>query len=473
MNTHKFYINGEWVDPISDAKAEVVNPATEQAFATIAMANMQDMEKAVAAARAAFGSFSQTSQAERVDLLERITECYKKRRDDIGRAMISEGGFPHSLAMGAQADMGTLHFEHMVKVAKAYQFEEQRGTTRVTKEPIGVVAMVTPWNWPINQIACKVAPAIAAGCTMVLKPSSLAPLNALILTEVMDEAGVPPGVFNLINADGRNVGQALCAHREVDMVSFTGSTGAGVAIAKAAADTVKRMHQELGGKSPFIVMPDADLEKAIADAVPGCFLNTGQSCNAPTKLLVPNDRMDDALKIAGKVAQAQKLGSPDDTDATLGPLISEKQQQSVQALIQTGIDEGATLVCGGMGMPEGFNRGYYVKPTVFGHVTPDMTLFHEEVFGPVLVVVGYDDVDHAVELANDTIYGLAGYVHGKDVDAARAVARRIKAGTIHINSPDWDPDAPFGGYKMSGNGREYADFAVHDFLEIKGIVGWG
>lgn len=473
MQTNKFYIGGRWVDPESDQTVDVINPATGDAFASISIASHADMEKAVAAARVAFQGFSQTSQAERVALLERITACYAKRRDDIGRVMIEEAGFPTSLAMGAQAAMGTLHFEHMIKVARNYKFTEQRGTTRVVKEPIGVVAMITPWNWPINQIACKVAPAIAAGCTMILKPSQLAPLNALLFAEVMDEAGVPPGVFNLINADGRTVGNALCGHKDVDMVSFTGSTGGGISVAKEAADTVKRVHQELGGKSPFVVMPDADLKKAVRDAIPACFLNTGQSCNAPTRLLVPATRMRETMMLAKEAAEEQRLAEPEDETSTLGPVINARQKASIEALIETGIDEGATLVCGGPGMPEGFETGYYVRPTIFANVTPDMTLFREEVFGPVLTISGYDSVDHAAELANDTDYGLAGYIHGTDVEAVRDMALRIRAGTIHVNSPDWDADAPFGGYKMSGNGREYADFAMNDFLEIKGVVGWG
>lgn len=473
MNNHKFFIDGKWISPESDQTTDVINPATGETFTTIAMANSADLEKAVAAAKKAFQTFSKTSQAERVALLERITKVYAKRSDDIGRAMIEEGGFPKSLAMGAQAAMGTLHFEHMVKVAARFKYEEQRGTTRVVKEPIGVVAMITPWNWPINQIACKVAPAIATGCTMILKPSQVTPLNAIIFAEVMEEAGVPDGVFNLINGDGRTIGSEMCSHRDVDMVSFTGSTGGGISVAKTAADSVKRVHQELGGKSPFVVMPDADLEKAVGDAVPGCYLNTGQSCNAPTRLLVPAEKMDQAMELAKKISDQQVIGHPADEEATLGPLINEKQQKSVNDLIQSGIDEGATLVCGGIGMPEGFNRGYYVLPTIFGNVTSDMTLFKEEVFGPVLTITGYDDIEHAADLANDTVFGLAGYVHGEDIDAVRDMAKSIRAGTIHVNSPDWDADAPFGGYKMSGNGREYADFAMHDFLEIKGIVGWG
>lgn len=472
MNNHKFYINGEWVDPISNDTASVENPATGEELTTVAMANNQDMERAVAAAKAAFPAFSRTSKEERIALLKKIAAAYEKRRDEVAQAMLEEGGFPKQLAFGAQAMIGTVHLEQMIETASKFDFDEMRDNVLVTKEAIGVVAMVTPWNWPINQIVCKVAPAIAAGCTMVLKPSEFTPLNALLVAEVMHEAGVPPGVFNLINADGPTVGSAMCAHNDVDMVSFTGSTRGGVSVAKVAADSVKRVHQELGGKSPFVLMPDSNLETAVGNAVGGCFLNAGQSCNAPTRLLVPKDLMGQVMEIAKAAADAQVVGNPEDEAAQIGPLINARQQKRVNDLIQSGIDEGATLATGGTGMPEGFNRGHYVRPTVFGNITPSMTLFREEVFGPVLSITGYDNFDHAAELANDTIYGLAGYIDAPDEKQGQEMARRIRAGTVYLNGESFNQTAPFGGFKMSGNGREYADFSLNDYLEIKGVVGW-
>ncbi|RUM99505.1 aldehyde dehydrogenase family protein [Pseudaminobacter arsenicus] len=472
MRTHQFFIDGKWIAPESSAKKAIVNPATGEEFATVAMAGAADVVKAVSAARKAFASFSQTTRDDRIDLLSRVLVAYERRRDDIAKAMMDECGFPRELAYGAQAGIGAAHLTKMIEVLRTFPFAEAKGSTMVWREPIGVCALITPWNWPMNQITCKVAPALAAGCTMVLKPSELSPLNALIFAEVMEEAGIPAGVFNLLNGDGPNCGAHLSSHPDVDMVSFTGSTRGGIAVAKAAADTVKRVHQELGGKSPFIVLPDADFDKAVGDAVTGCYLNAGQSCNAPTRLLVERLRLSRAEEVARAIAEKQKVGMPDDVGTVLGPVISEAQHSRIQDLIQSGIDEKAKLVLGGTGLPEGVNRGYFVRPTVFSDVTSDMTLFRQEVFGPVLSIVAYDSVDHAIELANDTEYGLAGYVHGRDLDAARKVAARIRAGNVYLNSPAWDASAPFGGYKMSGNGREYAEYGLNDFLEIKGVVGY-
>jgi aldehyde dehydrogenase (NAD+) len=353
------------------------------------------------------------------------------------------------------------------------ELTEQRGTTLITREPVGVCALITPWNWPLNQIVSKVAPAIAAGCTMVLKPSELSPVSGIIFAEVMEAAGTPQGVFNLVNGTGPAVGQIMAEHPDVDMVSFTGSTRAGILVAKAAADTVKRVAQELGGKSPNIILPDADLDHAVSEGVVRCFENSGQSCNAPTRMLVPADRHDEALGIARQAAEGLKVGDPMADDTDLGPVISESQFDRIQTLIAQGIKEGATVVTGGIGRPEGLNRGYFVRPTVFGNVTSDMTIAREEVFGPVIAVMPYHDIDEAVSIANDTVYGLAAYIQSGDLAQARAVSHRLRAGTVALNYPAWDTSAPFGGYKQSGNGREYADWGIHDFLEIKGIVGHG
>lgn len=472
-NALKFYINGAWVDPVKPATLDVINPATEEAFTKISMGSAADVDRAVAAAKAAFPAFSRTSKAERLALLKQILKCYNARVGDIAAAVSAEMGAPIDMAKNSQAWMGIAHLEATIKALEAFEFEEQRGQTRVVREGIGVVGLITPWNWPLNQIVAKVAPALAAGCTMVLKPSEVAPINALIFAEVMHEAGVPAGVFNLINGDGPSVGQVMAAHPDIDMMSFTGSTRAGIIVAKTAADTVKRVSQELGGKSPNIILPDADFETAVTKGVQGCFGNSGQSCNAPTRMLVPRARHDEALGIAKKAAEAHKVGDPKSSDSMLGPVVSEIQFNKIQHLIETGIKEGATLVAGGTGRPEGLNRGYYVRPTVFGNVTPDMTIAREEIFGPVLAIMPYETETQAIEIANDTVYGLAAYVQSKDLAHARKVARELRAGQVKINYPAWDAFAPFGGYKQSGNGREYADWGIHDFLEVKGIGGYG
>lgn len=474
MSHHlKFYIDGAWVDPVAPATLDVIDPSTEEAYTRISVGAKADVDRAVAAAKAAFPTFSQTTKAERLTLLRRILDIYNERYEDIAQAVSQEMGAPITWAREAQAWAGRAHMEATIKALEGYTFSELRGSTLIAKEPIGVCALITPWNWPLNQIVCKVAPAIAAGCTVVLKPSEIAPISGIVFSEVMEAAGTPKGVYNMVNGTGPDVGQVMAGHPDVDMVSFTGSTRAGIIVAKTAADTVKRVAQELGGKSANIILPDADFGTAVAKGVEGCFGNTGQSCDAPTRLLVPADRHDEALAIAKKAAEALRVGDPRAAETQLGPVVSAMQFDKVQRLIERGIAEGATLVTGGPGRPEHLNRGYYVRPTVFGHVTPGMTIEREEIFGPVLSVISYENEDDAVQIANDTVYGLAAYVQSTDVARARAVAARLRAGQVSINYPDWDTFAPFGGYKQSGNGREYADWAIHDFLEIKGIIGHG
>ncbi|MFT3817839.1 MAG: aldehyde dehydrogenase family protein [Rubrivivax sp.] len=467
----KFYIDGQWVDPAVPKTLDVIDPATEGVAGRISMGSAADVDRAVQAARRAFDAYSQTPVATRVALLEAVIAEYQKRYADMAAAITEEMGAPAVLAQKAQAAMGLGHLQTALAVLKDYRFEEQRGTTLIRKEPIGVCAFITPWNWPVNQIACKAAPALAVGCTMVLKPSEIAPFSAQIWTEILHAAGVPAGVFNLVNGDGPTVGSALSAHPEVDMVSFTGSTRAGIEVARNAAPTVKRVHQELGGKSPNIILPDADLKRAVTAGVRSVMNNSGQSCNAPTRLLVPSSRMDEALAIAKVAAEATTVGTPD-SGAALGPVVSAAQWDKIQTLIAKGLEEGATLVAGGPGRPAGLDKGYYVKPTVLGGVNNRMTVAREEIFGPVLVIIGYDDVDQAVRIANDTPYGLAAYVSGSDLEQARAVARRLRAGQVNINSAAPDLMAPFGGFKQSGNGREWGDHAFGEFLEVKAMLGY-
>jgi aldehyde dehydrogenase (NAD+) len=467
----KFYIDGQWVEPKGSKTVDVINPATEAVAGRVTLGTAEDVDLAVRAARKAFPAFSQTSREERVDLLERIIAEYQKRFEDMAKAITEEMGAPSWLAQRAQAAMGIAHVQTALQVLKDYKFEEDRGATRLVKEPIGVCAFITPWNWPINQIACKVAPALATGCTMVLKPSEVAPFSAWVWTEILAAAGVPAGVYNLVNGDGPTVGAALSSHPEVDMVSFTGSTRAGIEVAKNAAPTVKRVHQELGGKSPNIILDDADYQKAVGGGVASVMMNSGQSCNAPTRMLVPQKRMDEVIAIAKAAADAHTVGDPNG-NSKLGPVVSEVQWNKIQGLIQKGVDEGATLVSGGPGKPEGLETGYYVKPTVFANVTPTMTIAKEEIFGPVLAILGYDGVDQAVEIGNDTEYGLAAYVSGNDAGQVQAVASRLRAGQVILNGAGPDLMAPFGGYKMSGNGREWGDHAFGEFLETKAILGY-
>lgn len=468
----QFYIDGAWVDPITPKTLDVVDPSTEEPFARISLGSAADVDRAVAAARAAFPAFSQTSKAERLALLRRVLEVYKTRAEEIGHALSREMGAPLPFAIESQAVMGTLHLEKLIEVFEAFEFTHMRGTTMIAREPIGVVGMITPWNWPINQISCKVGPALAAGCAMVLKPSEIAPLSAILWAEVMHEAGVPKGVFNLVNGDGPTVGDAMARHPDIDMMSFTGSTRAGISVAKSAADTVKRVSQELGGKSPNLILDDADLERAVTKGVAACFGNSGQSCNAPTRMLVPVDKHDAAIAFAREASKRFVVGPADAPGTVLGPVVSELQFNKIQGLIQSGIDEGATLVTGGPGRPEGFNRGYFVRPTVFAGVTPAMTIAREEIFGPVLSIMPYDTEADAIRIANDTVFGLAAYVQSGDLDRARRVASQLRAGVVQINYPAWDAGAPFGGYKQSGNGREYAEWGIEEFLETKGVVGY-
>lgn len=467
----RFFIDGAWVDPLPGAaRIEVIDPASEEVAAEISGGTAADADRAVAAARAAFPAFAATPVAERIALLGRIHEVYLARAEDIAEAVTTEMGAPLSFAREAQVWAGDVHLAATIEMAGKFHWEDMRGSTMLIREGIGVVGMITPWNWPLNQIVCKVAPAIAAGCTMVLKPSEIAPLSGLIFAEVMEAAGVPKGVFNLVNGTGPQVGARLAEHPQVDMVSFTGSTRAGILVAQAAAPTVKRVAQELGGKSPNIILPSADLEAAVTGGVEACMANSGQSCDAPTRMLVPRADHDRALELARAAAETQVTGDPRDAETVLGPLVSRMQFDKVQRLIQAGIDEGARLVCGGTGRPKGLNRGFYARPTVFGDVRPGMTIEREEIFGPVLSIIAYDDVDQAVAIANDTPYGLAAYVQGAP-DEARAVGRRLQAGQVQINMPDWDTFAPFGGYKQSGNGREFADWGIHDMCELKAVIG--
>ena len=470
MQEHlKFYIDGEWVDPATPATLDVINPTTEAPFATISMGSAADVEKAVAAAKTAFESFSKTSVQERMELLGAILGEYTKRYDEIAAAISTEMGAPIWLSKAAQAATGQAHFATTLELLKTYAWEEKKGAYLLRKEPVGVCGLITPWNWPINQISCKVAPALAAGCTMVLKPSEVAPVNAILLAEILDAAGVPKGVFDLVNGDGPGVGEAMSSHPDIHMMSFTGSTRAGVLVAKAAADTVKRVSQELGGKSANIVLEDADLQTAVAGGVSQVMTNSGQSCNAPTRMLVPKAKHDEALQIAKAAAEGVKPGDPFTDGTVIGPVVSEVQFEKIQGLIQKGIDEGATLVAGGTGRPDGLNAGYFVKPTVFGDVNNDMTIAREEIFGPVLSILPYETEAEAIEIANDTPYGLSGYVQSGSVDHAVEVASQIRTGNVHINGSGPDFGAPFGGYKQSGNGREWGELGFEEFLETKAM----
>ncbi|WP_109484174.1 aldehyde dehydrogenase family protein [Paraburkholderia sp. C35] len=454
-NSLMFYIDGAWVEPSSAARLPVIDPCTEEPFAEVALGNAQDVERAVAAAKRAFASFSQTRPEERLALIRRILDAYMERYDEMADTIMREIGAPAKLAHAWQAGLGKRHLEEVLRTCESFAWQRKKGTTLINQEPVGVVALITPWNWPINQIVCKVAPAIAAGCTMVLKPSEVSPLNAVLFAEIIDAAGVPAGVFNLVNGDGPTVGAALCSHADVDMVSFTGSTRAGVEIAKLAAPTVKRVHQELGGKSANILLDDADFETAVTAGVNSCFGNSGQSCNAPTRMLVPASRHDEAVEIARRAASAHRVGAADAPDTTMGPVVSDVQFERVQRLIGIGIEEGAQLVTGGEGRPDGLDRGYYVKPTVFANVDPSMTIAREEIFGPVLAIMPYRDEEDAIAIANDTPFGLAAYVQSADIGRARRVGFRMRAGSVYLNYPAWDAGSPFGGYKQSGNGREY------------------
>ncbi len=468
----QFYINGKWCSPGHAHDFEIVNPTNEKPIATITLGTAADVDQAVAAAKKAFDSYSEAPVDARLALLRRIIEVYQSKTEEMADTISQEMGAPAFLSRKAQVPAGLAHLLEVVKVLEHFQFEELKGTTLMRKEPIGVCGLITPWNWPMNQVVCKVAPALAAGCTMVLKPSEIAPVSAYLFAQILHEAGVPAGVFNLVNGDGPTVGSAIASHPDVAMVSFTGSTRAGIAVAAAAAPTIKRVTQELGGKSANIILEDADLETAVKDGVQACFRNTGQSCDAPTRMLVPRSKMAAAAEAARQTADAIKVGDPFAENTVIGPLASKAQFDKVQRLINTGIDEGATLVAGGPGRPGGLSKGYFVKPTVFSDVRNDMTIAREEIFGPVLCILPYEDENDAVRIANDTPYGLSGYVTSRDLERARGVAKRLRAGNVHINSARVDFAGCFGGYKQSGNGREWGEAGLQEFLELKAVLGY-
>ena len=474
MHHHQFYIDGQWTAPAGAARRDVIDPASEAPVASIAMGSAADVERAVAAARAAFPAFAATSREARLDLLARIGVAYKKRFDDIAQAISAEMGAPFKmLASGAQAASGLGHFRAAAAALQDFSFDKAHGATRIVREPIGVCALVTPWNWPANQMACKIAPALAAGCTMVLKPSELAPLSAIVLAEILDEAGVPAGVFNLVNGDGEGVGAALAAHPDVDMISFTGSTRAGRLVMKAAADTLKKVALELGGKSANILLDDADFPKAVKHGVLTLMLNSGQNCNAPSRLLVPAERIDEVEALAAAALAKIVVGDPRADATTMGPLANAAQFRRVQQFIEAGIAEGARLVAGGPGRPDGIERGFFARPTIFSRVSGGMTIAREEIFGPVLSILPYRDEEDAIRIANDTPYGLSGYVSSGDLERARRVARRLRSGNVHLNGAPVDTTAPFGGYKQSGLGREWGAWGLEEFLETKAILGYG
>ena len=471
MNLTKFYINGEFTDPSSNETLGIINPATEEEIGIVALGSIEDVDRAVYSARKAFSVSSKLSKTDRLDILKTVRENYKKRFNDLSEAIRLEMGAPIKLAEGAQAATGLGHLKTAIRVLENHEFEYKHGDYIVREEPIGVCGLITPWNWPINQIVSKVAPAFAAGCTVILKPSEIAPLSAMIIAEIMHESKIPAGMFNLINGLGNIVGEAMSAHKDIDMMSFTGSTRGGVAVATASAATVKRVSQELGGKSANIILDDDSFTKSITNGVTHVMSNTGQSCNAPTRMLVPLSRHDEALDIAKNAVENIKVGKPDDINTDIGPLVSITQYNKVQNLIEKGIEEGAQLVSGGKGKPDGFEKGYYVKPTIFGNVSNNMIIAKEEIFGPVLSIIPYDDIEHAVSIANDTVYGLAAYVTGEDQKKCLEVARELRAGQISLNYGSSGPSAPFGGYKQSGNGREKAEWGLDEFLEIKAIMG--
>jgi aldehyde dehydrogenase (NAD+) len=467
----QFFIDGQWVNPVVPREFEVVNPATETVSGVISMGSAKDVDIAVAAARRAFDSYSRTTPAERLALMERILVAYNAHYDEIAAAISTEMGAPITLARGSQTRIGVGHITAMIEVLKTFKFEETHGSTRLVQEPVGVCALITPWNWPMNQVAAKVVPALAAGCTMVLKPSEFSPFSAILWAKVMQEAGVPAGVFNLVNGDGPGVGAPLSSHPGIDMVSFTGSTRAGTEVAKAAAVSVKRVHQELGGKSPNLLLEDADLEKAVTKSVLHVFQNSGQSCNAPTRMLVPAAKLAEVEAIAKRVAANVVVGDPASDKTNVGPVVSKLQFERVEGYIEKGIAEGARLVCGGPGRPQGLEKGYFVKPTIFSDVNNQMTIAREEIFGPVLCILPYDTEEQAIQIANDTPYGLAAYVWSKDNVHARRVGARIRAGQVALNGASGDMRTPFGGFKMSGNGREYGEHGLRDFLEVKAVIG--
>ena len=470
MNLTKFYINGEFVDPSSKETLEIINPATEEEIGIVALGSTIDVDKAVYSARKAFSVSSKLSKKDRLDILETIRENYKKRYRDVSEAIRLEMGAPVKLAEGAQTATGLGHLKTAMRVLEKHEFEYKHEDYIVREEPIGVCGLITPWNWPINQIVSKFAPAFAAGCTVVLKPSEIAPLSAMIIAEIIHESQIPPGMFNLVNGLGNVVGEAMSSHKDIDMMSFTGSTRGGVAVAKASATNVKRVSQELGGKSPNLILDDNSFTTSITNGVIHVMGNSGQSCNAPTRMLVPKSRHDEAITIAKSALEKVKVGDPLDLNSDLGPLVSKNQFDKVQKLIKKGIEEGANLVAGGTGRPNGYEKGFYARPTIFGNVSNQMVIAKEEIFGPVLVIIPYDDLEEAISIANDTIYGLAAYVTGEDREKCLEISRELRAGQISINYGSSGPSAPFGGYKQSGNGREKAEWGLSEFLEVKAIM---
>ena len=470
MNLTKFYINGEFVDPSSKETLEIINPATEEEIGIVALGSTIDVDKAVYSARKAFSVSSKLSKKDRLDILETIRENYKKRYRDVSEAIRLEMGAPVKLAEGAQTATGLGHLKTAMRVLEKHEFEYKHEDYIVREEPIGVCGLITPWNWPINQIVSKFAPAFAAGCTVVLKPSEIAPLSAMIIAEIIHESQIPPGMFNLVNGLGNVVGEAMSSHKDIDMMSFTGSTRGGVAVAKASATNVKRVSQELGGKSPNLILDDNSFNTSITNGVIHVMGNSGQSCNAPTRMLVPKSRHDEAITIAKSALEKVKVGDPLDLNSDLGPLVSKNQFDKVQKLIKKGIEEGANLVAGGTGRPNGYEKGFYARPTIFGNVSNQMVIAKEEIFGPVLVIIPYDDLEEAISIANDTIYGLAAYVTGEDREKCLEISRELRAGQISINYGSSGPSAPFGGYKQSGNGREKAEWGLTEFLEVKAIM---
>tara|TARA_B100002052_G_scaffold53997_1_gene47157 strand:- start:752 stop:2170 length:1419 start_codon:yes stop_codon:yes gene_type:complete len=470
VNLTKFYINGEFVDPSSKETLEIINPATEEEIGIVALGSTIDVDKAVYSARKAFSVSSKLSKKDRLDILETIRENYKKRYRDVSEAIRLEMGAPVKLAEGAQTATGLGHLKTAMHVLEKHEFEYKHEDYIVREEPIGVCGLITPWNWPINQIVSKFAPAFAAGCTVVLKPSEIAPLSAMIIAEIIHESQIPPGMFNLVNGLGNVVGEAMSSHKDIDMMSFTGSTRGGVAVAKASATNVKRVSQELGGKSPNLILDDNSFTTSITNGVIHVMGNSGQSCNAPTRMLVPKSRHDEAITIAKSALEKVKVGDPLDLNSNLGPLVSKNQFDKVQKLIKKGIEEGANLVAGGTGRPNGYEKGFYARPTIFGNVSNQMVIAKEEIFGPVLVIIPYDDLEEAISIANDTIYGLAAYVTGEDREKCLEISRELRAGQISINYGSSGPSAPFGGYKQSGNGREKAEWGLTEFLEVKAIM---
>lgn len=470
-----FYINGAWVAPEAGKDCEVINPATEEPCAVISLGDQADTDAAVAAARAAFPAWSMTPSAERLAKVEKLLEIYNARSEEMAQAISLEMGAPIDLSRQQQVTAGSYHIKSILRAARDFQYDrmlsDRAPDDRILLEPVGVVGMITPWNWPMNQIALKAVPALATGCTMVLKPSEVSPLSGLLFAEMIDEAGFPPGVFNLVNGDGVGVGSQLSVHKDVDMISFTGSTRAGIAISKAAADTIKRVALELGGKGANLIFADAD-EKAVKRGVFRVMNNSGQSCNAPTRMLVERSIYDQAVEIAAATANKVKVGVPNEEGGHMGPVVSEAQYNKIQGLIQQGIDEGAKLVAGGLGRPDGLNRGYYVRPTVFADCTNDMVIASEEIFGPVLAMIPFDSEEEAIQIANDTVYGLTNYVQSQDGDRRMRVARQLRSGMVEMNGLPRGAGSPFGGYKQSGNGREGGVWGLDDFLEVKAVSGW-